>query len=128
VTLSFDVMMSAKKPGQLTVALRDYTQRPIRTPFTLLVLPGGVIQVNGKKVKAPNGTWYNVKIAFELGNRDSRTVKGTIKAADGGNETFEVPLQDPKFSTLTWLGIYAGAQSRAVMYVDDVMLKVEESP
>ncbi|MDP6353979.1 MAG: PQQ-binding-like beta-propeller repeat protein [Planctomycetota bacterium] len=128
VTLSFDVMMSVERPGQLTVTLRDYTQRPIRTPVTLLVLPDGVIQVNSKKVKAPNGSWYNVKIAFELGNRDSRTVKGTIKAADGGNETFEVPLQDPKFSTLTWLGIYAGAQSRAVMYVDDIMLKVEESP
>ena len=94
VTLSFDVMMSAEEPGQLTVTLRDYTQRPIRTPVTVLVLPDGVIQVNGKKVRAPNGSWYNVKVAFGLGQDDNRTVRSTIRAADGREETFEVPPHD----------------------------------
>ena len=58
-----------------------------------------------------------MEISFGLGD-GPKTVKGTIKTAGGVSESFEVPLQQPEFYALTWLGISAGSQSRAVMYVD----------
>jgi hypothetical protein len=122
--LSFDVMMSQEAPGQLSFLLRDYTQQPAKSPATITVLPDGFIQVNSKKVKAPNGVWHHVEISFGLGD-GPRKVKATIKTAKGASESFEVPMQQPEFHTLTWLGISAGSQSRAVMYVDNVILRVE---
>ena len=125
MTLSFDVMMSKEKPGRLAVMLRDYAQTPWKSPATISMLPDGLIQVNSKQVKAPNGKWHHVKISFELGSGTGRKVKALVKPAGGRAESFEVPLENPEFSTLTWLGISAGEQSRAVMYIDNVVLRVD---
>ncbi len=128
VRLSFDVMNvrpGGLEPGQLTVTLRDYTQRPIRSPVTVLVQPDGHIQVNGSKIRTPNDGWHHVTLAFELGQGQKRTVKGSICGPDEQERTFNVPIQDPEFTTLTWLGIYAGGDVRATAYIDNVLLKVE---
>jgi len=123
VTLSFDVMMSREQPGALSIMLRDYTQRPIRTPVTVSILPEGAIEVNRKKVEAANGVWHHVEVSFPLGDVSDK-LKASIKTAEGTRESLVVPLHQGGFDTLTWMGIAAVGNSRAVMYVDNIELGV----
>jgi len=125
VTLSFDVRVSAKEPGRLNIMLRDYAQEPWRSSGTVSVLPEGAIDVNGKRVKARNGLWHHVVLSFELGNGGKKRVNVTVTNGEGMNVSRVVPFRDQEFSTLTWLGISAGGESRGVAYVDNIELKVE---
>ena len=63
--------------------------------------------------------------AFELGGEGSGKTSATIKQAAGGTESFKVPFEGADFYMLSWLGFSAMADSRGIVYVDNVMLKVE---
>ena len=125
VTLSFDVLTSEEEPGQISVMLRDYTQKPWRSPGTVSVLPEGVIEVNGKHIQARNGAWHHVALSFELGVGNNQRLSVVVTNDEGLNESFVIPFRDREFSSLTWFGISAGGESRAVTYVDNVELRVE---
>lgn len=125
VTLSFDVQMSEEEPGRLSVMLRDYTQNPWRSSGTVSILPEGTIDVNGRRVKARNGAWHYVALSLELGGGRNKKISVTITNGEGLNESFVVPLRHPEFNTLTWFGISAGGESRAVTYMDNIELRVE---
>jgi outer membrane protein assembly factor BamB len=125
VTLSFDVLMSEEEPGPLNVMLRDYTMDPWTSAGTISVLPEGVIDVNGKRIPARNGMWHHVVVSFELGSGGNKRISVVITNEEGLNESLVVPFRDREFSTLTWLGISAGGESRSVTYLDNVELRVE---
>ena len=122
LTLSFDVMVSAKEPGELRMEMRDYTQRPPQSGVAVIMNPDGYIQVGNERLKAPNGSWHTVKLTLELGG--GKTVKGSVTGPDGTEQPFEVPVASPEFSALTWFSFYANSDSPAVTYVDNVLLRV----
>jgi len=125
MTLSFDVMVNGDEPGNLTVLLRDMTAHPWQCPTTITVSPDGQIKIGNKQVAAPIGHWHHVSVSFELGGEGSGKTRATIKTAAGTAESFRVPFEGPDFYMLSWLGFSAMADSRGVVYVDNVVLKVE---
>jgi outer membrane protein assembly factor BamB len=125
MTLSFDVMVSRQEPGNLTVMLRDMTQQPWQSPATITVAPDGHIEAKGRKVKAPIGGWHHVSVSFALGGEGSGKTQVTVKTAAGVSESFAIPFEGSDFFMLSWMGFSALGESRGVVYVDNIELKVE---
>ena len=129
VTLSFDVMQNAGKPGDLSVEFRDYAtkrEREFHSGPSLVLTPEGKLLAGGKEVAMlPAGGWSRVEMAFPLGAGAAKECRLTVTLPDKTTRTAQVPFAHAEFAVATSLYLIAGGDGESVTYLDNVRLGVK---
>jgi len=104
---------------------RDASQ-PYRVGPSIRIRPDGELAANGKLLmKVPTGRWVRVTIEAPLGKQCTGAYTMTVGVPGEEQKRFgELPVGNPKWRSLRWLGFISLADKETVIYLDDVKLNV----
>jgi hypothetical protein len=117
IAMSFDIMISADKPGAMKIDFRDYSKNPM-TSFSVSAEADGHIVIGDRKFKAPLGSWHRVNLLFDLRDPKRQTVSGSITGKEFGEQQFDLEIQD--LTTITWYGFHSSSNVSSDIYVDNI--------
>ncbi len=104
---------------------RDWSKSAYQTGPQIR-LNAGKLQVNGKDLMdVPQSEWLQIEVSAGLGTADTGewTLKVTVPN-QSPREFKNLPFDNFKFNTLTWIGFSSDANAKAVYYLDDFVLDV----
>jgi hypothetical protein len=122
--LSFDVRL---EPGAIVWQEWRDAASPYRPGPSLRIEKTGELKV-GKQVlmTVPRSQWVHVEMTCPLGNAADGTWTLAVTLPGAAPQVFDkLPLANPQFRVLQWLGFMSMATERTVFYVDN--LKLEEA-
>ncbi len=104
---------------------RDASQ-PYRIGPSIRIKPDGEVVANTKPlIKAPIGKWVRVTIEAPLGKQATASYTMTVGVPGDEPKRFtELPVGNPQWRSLRWLGFISLADKKTVIYLDDVKLEV----
>jgi len=71
----------------------------------------------------PTGHFVHYDVLFGVGDDAKGTWKLTVTLPDGSSRVFDsLPVSNPKFRTLEWIGFFNAAPGNRVYYVDNIKL------
>jgi hypothetical protein len=125
VTFSFDVR--AEEGTEINLEGRDWRSNPYRVGFSVW-LKNGAVLVNDHEVgRIPLGQWTHFELAFGMGSRSTHTWDMTVSAPGIPTIRWDrLPIMDPGFQEMTWLGFISNATTRTVYYLDNIRLHSTE--
>jgi hypothetical protein len=105
---------------------RDASQ-PYRVGPSVRIAADGTLLANGKAVtKVPTSQWIRLEFRTGLGKQATGTYDLVVGVSgEPPTEYAAVPVGNPEWRTLRWLGFISLANDKTVMYLDDVKLEVE---
>jgi hypothetical protein len=104
---------------------RDASQ-PYRVGPSIRIQPDGELLANGRPLmKVPIGQWIGLTFEAGLGKQSTQTYTLTVEVpGDQPKRLTDLPLGNPQWRSLRWLGFISLADKKTVIYLDDVKLGV----
>jgi len=120
--LSFAVRL--EEGADLIHEWRDASQ-PYRVGPSIRMGPDGEVTAHNKSLmKVPMGKWVHVTIEAPLGKQATASYKMTVDVPGAEPQQFsELPVGNPNWRSLRWLGFISVADRNTVIYLDDVKLE-----
>ena len=124
ITLSCDVLLDKKTPGSLSVIIRA-KQKAQWVSAKHLTVSASAVSLGDKVVaKVSPGSWYNVRLTFNLEGADSsKSATVTVTNPSGEETTAVAPFADSTFTTLSFLGLSAGGTKAGIINIDNLSVK-----
>jgi len=120
--LSFAVKL---EPGAVFIhEWRDASQ-PYRVGPSVQIDAGGQLSANGKPLMTvPIGEWIHLDFLAGLGKQATSTYEMTVTPRDQAPKRFtDLPVGNPAWRSLRWLGFISLADKSTVLYLDEVKLE-----
>jgi hypothetical protein len=120
-TLRFSMRIS----GQADVyhEWRDWTTDTYRAGPNLAIRLGRLFASGQDLCDVPADQWLRYDVRCEISGSSARRWRLEITMPDGTRRLFDdLPLADPGFGTLTWLGFCSNGDQAATTYLDDLSL------
>ena len=124
VHLSYAIRL--EKGAEFVHEWRD-ASNPYRVGPSLRITPTGELSANGKPLlSVPVGQWVRISIQAGLGKQSTGKYVLTVSFEGQEPKRFvDLPVGNPQWHTLRWLGFISLANDKTVIYLDDVKLKVQ---
>jgi len=124
--LSYTVRL--EKGAILINEWRD-ASHPYRVGPSIRINADGGLIANGKPLMSvPIGQWVQLSIVAGLGRQATDTYGLTVTAPGQSPQEFpNLPVGNPTWRSLRWLGFISLAPQKTVLYLDDVKLDLQES-
>ncbi len=116
---SFDVRLG--EGAKLAHEWRDWSHTPYTVGPSLLFDADGTLKSGASKLMPlPVDTWINIRIVCPLGNEAAGTFDLTV-TVDGTSTVFEeLPLGEPKWNRVTWIGWSSQATTESRFHLDNL--------
>lgn len=121
---SFDVRMEAG--AELWHEYRDWSVNPYVTGPSLQIVGGKLLARDEELLDVPLGQWVHLEIATKVGAGADGTYQLTVTLPNSQPQQFNLPVVDPKWNKLTWVGFVSNATTKTVFYLDNIRLKNEQ--
>ncbi len=127
VNFGFAVRQSAQPPARLHIEFRGTGQTKEPGP-SLAIGRDGEVTANGELVcTLEPGDWTRFELHFALGEHSSGAYTLTTQNRSG-ETTQTLPFGSPTFNEIKWLGITMPDDGDGVIYLDELKLRVNETP
>ncbi len=116
------------EPGAIFInEWRDASQ-PYRVGPSIQIDADGQLTANGKLLMTvPIGQWLRLEICTGLGRQATGTYELAVTLPEQPPKTFtDLPVGNPEWRSLRWLGFISLANAPTVIYLDDVKLDTQE--
>jgi parallel beta-helix repeat protein len=119
---SFDVRL---EPGAVLWQEWRDAANPYRPGPSLRIEKTGEVKVGGRVLTTvPLSRWVHLEMTCPLGKNADGTWTLAVSVGGAPAQVFDkLPLANPQFRTLQWLGFMSMATDKAVLYVDNLKLE-----
>ncbi|MCP5527310.1 MAG: right-handed parallel beta-helix repeat-containing protein [Verrucomicrobiales bacterium] len=118
--VEFDLRVEAAT--DLEIEWRDYREGDYRTGPAIRICKGGIEVAGRRPVPVPTGEWLHCTMEAALGK--DRNGSWQLAVRGPGIELVEnaLPLRDPRFETLDWVGFVSNARTATSACLDNLRI------
>lgn len=127
IRLSWDMLNSKELPADFQVELREYPNSSYLTGLAVSISKDGTVKASGQTVGViPSGVWTHADIQIALGKSNKGTYRFELTIPGKESIVKELPIQNPKFKNITWLGITSNSKEDAIFFIDNLRMGTSE--
>lgn len=100
---------------------RSWDVNPYRVGPTLTIEGGKLIVAGLEPLAVPTGQWFHLEVSAQVGaNADGKWTLVVTLPGQEPKRFADLPVGNPEFKNLTWLGWSSTAQEKTAFYLDDI--------
>lgn len=123
ITISFDIMLDADRPGIFLGMLRDNNNPPWRTFGGLHFNERGISFNQRQVAEARAGAWYHIQLEFKLAPSGTNSGLLRVRSPEGQETASEVPFTEAPISTFHWMALSASGNHEGLIYIDNLSIR-----
>jgi hypothetical protein len=128
VKISCDFLNDEQHPARFRIEFRDWSSSPWHGGPTVTVEADGRVKAGGRQLAmAAPGRWSRLEIRFTYGTGAAKTYTITLDSGDEKAKTLsDVLFASEQFTTCTWFGISSLDNDKAIYYLDNIKMAIDE--